>query len=126
MQQILIVGIGGFIGAILRYMIGGWAQQGHGIFPVGTMTVNIAGSFFLGLVMGITEVREVFSVETRIFLTIGVLGAFTTMSAFSYDSFKLLEQKELLYFVVNVVGTVALTLFAVYMGRAAAPLLGRA
>ena len=96
MHSLLLIGIGGFIGAVLRYLMSGWVQNGLETFPLGTLAVNVMGSFVLSLVMNISEYRGLLTDETRIFLTIGVLGAFTTMSTFSYESIRLLEQKEIL------------------------------
>ena len=117
MQVLLLIGIGGFIGAILRYLMSGWIQNGLISFPIGTLGVNFIGSFFLSLIMYLSEYKGLFNEETRIFLTIGLLGAFTTMSTFSYESFKLLEQKELFLLSLNVIGTIVLTFFAVYLGK---------
>ena len=89
MQLLLLIGFGGFVGAVLRYLIAGWIQNGVSSFPVGTLGVNFIGSFFLGLVMYLSEIRGLFNEETRIFLTIGVLGAFTTMSTYSYETYRL-------------------------------------
>ncbi|KYC50954.1 MAG: camphor resistance protein CrcB [Candidatus Methanofastidiosum methylothiophilum] len=117
MHILLLVGIGGFIGAILRYLVSGWVQNGISYFPLGTLSVNVIGSFFLSVILYLTENKGVFSEETRIFLTIGMLGAFTTMSTFSYESFRLLEGKETLYLSINIIATVLLTLFAVLLGK---------
>lgn len=117
MHILLLVGIGGFIGAILRYLVSGWIQNGISYFPLGTLSVNVIGSFFLSVILYLTENKGVFSEETRIFLTIGMLGAFTTMSTFSYESFRLLEGKETLYLSINIIATVLLTLFAVLLGK---------
>lgn len=117
MEALLLIGAGGFIGAILRYLVGGWVQNGFSTFPVGTLAVNFIGSFLLGLIMYASEYRGIFPEETRIFLTIGILGAFTTMSTFSYETFKLIEDKEFYLLALNVVGTLVLTVFAVYLGR---------
>jgi len=116
-EALLLIGAGGFIGAILRYLVGGWVQNGFSTFPVGTLAVNFIGSFLLGLIMYASEYRGIFPEETRIFLTIGILGAFTTMSTFSYETFKLIEDKEFYLLALNVVGTLVLTVFAVYLGR---------
>ncbi len=117
MYIILLVGIGGFLGAIFRYLISGWIQDGLVSFPLGTLGVNFIGAFLLSLIMYLSEYKGLFTEETRIFLTIGLLGAFTTMSTFSYESFKLLEQKETLLLSLNVIGTIVLTFFAVYLGK---------
>ncbi|WP_431062065.1 fluoride efflux transporter CrcB [Methanobacterium sp.] len=116
----LWIGLGGFIGAILRFLISGLLQSKAAVFPLGTFGVNFIGSFLMGFVMYSSEFGGLFSEETRVFLTIGILGSFTTMSAFSYESFKLLEQNELLLLSINVVGAVLLTIFAIYLGKIAA------
>ena len=113
----LLVGIGGFIGAILRYWISGWIQSSGLVFPWGTLGVNFIGSFFLSLLMYLSEFRGMFNEEARIFLSIGLLGAFTTMSTFSYETFRLIEQKEIVLVGLNVTGTILLTLLAVYLGK---------
>jgi len=117
--RLIIIGLGGFIGAILRFVISGLVQDGFTTFPIGTLFVNVAGSFFLSFIMYSTEYLGLFSDETRIFLTIGLLGSFTTMSTFSYESFRLLEQKSWM-FILNVVLTITLTLFAVFLGKTVA------
>lgn len=117
MYTILLVGIGGFIGAILRYVIGGWIQNGFVDFPVGTLTINTVGSFLLGLIMYLSEYQGVFSDQTRIFLTIGILGAFTTLSTFGYESFRLLDESKLALMAINVVSTVLFSMLAVYLGK---------
>jgi len=113
----LAIGVGGFIGAILRYLMSGWIQNGVVAFPLGTLGVNFIGSFFVSLVLYLSEYRGLFSEEIRIFLTIGVLGSFTTMSTFSFESFKLLEQGEIGALSLNVVATLILTFLAVYLGK---------
>ena len=113
----LIVGFGGFIGAVLRYWVSGWLQSGFVAFPFGTLGVNFIGSHLLALIMYASEYRDLFGEETRVFLTIGVLGSFTTMSTFSYESIKLLEQDQHILFGLNLVGTITLCLLAVYLGK---------
>ncbi|MBT3393931.1 MAG: fluoride efflux transporter CrcB [Waddliaceae bacterium] len=117
MHMLLLIGIGGFFGAILRYLMSGWIQNDVVAFPLGTLGVNFIGSFFLGLIMYLSEYKGIFNEDTRIFLTVGVLGAFTTMSTFSYESFKLLEQKEMLLLTINVVSTILLTFAGIYLGK---------
>ncbi len=113
----LVIGVGGFIGALLRFAISGWIQNGVVAFPLGTLGVNFIGSFFVSLILYLSEYRGLFSEEIRIFLTIGVLGSFTTMSTFSFESFKLLEQGEIGALSLNVAGTLILTFLAVYLGK---------
>ena len=113
----LIVGFGGFIGAVLRYWVSGWVQSGFVTFPFGTLGVNFIGSLLLALIMYPSEYRGIFGEEARVFLTIGVLGSFTTMSTFSYESIKLLEQDQHILFGLNLVGTITLCLLAVYLGK---------
>jgi len=117
---VLLIGIGGFIGAILRYAIAGWVQNSFLNFPLGTLSVNIIGSFFLGLIMYLSEYQGLFGEETRIFLTIGLLGAFTTLSTFSYESFRLLENSNLMLLIINVMATVLFSMLAVYLGKTVA------
>ena len=117
MRLWLIIGIGSFIGGILRYWISGWVQSGALTFPLGTLVVNFIGSLVLSLIMYLSEHAGLFSEEIRIFWTIGLLGSFTTMSTFSYESFRLLEQNENMLFGLNMVGAVILTLAAVYLGK---------
>ena len=113
----LIVGIGSFIGGILRYWISGWIQSGVLTFPLGTLSVNFIGSLILSLIMYVSEHVGLFSEEVRIFWTIGLLGSFTTMSTFSYESFRLLEQNEHILFGLNIATTLILTLAADYIGK---------
>ena len=113
----IIVGFGGFIGAVLRYWVSGWVQSGFVTFPFGTLGVNFIGSLLLALIMYTSEYRGLFGEEARVFLTIGVLGSFTTMSTFSYESIKLLEQDQHILFGLNLVGTITLCLLAIYLGK---------
>ena len=113
----LLVGFGGFVGAILRYWLSSLIQSNFITFPAGTLFVNFLGSFLLALIMYASEHRGVFNEETRICLTVGLLGTFTTMSTFSYESIKLLEQSEHMMFGFNLLGNVSLCLFAVYLGK---------
>ena len=113
----LLVGFGGFVGAILRYWLSSLIQSNFITFPAGTLVVNFLGSFLLALIMYASEYRGVFNEETRICLTVGLLGTFTTMSTFSYESIKLLEQSEHMMFGFNLLGNVSLCLLAIYLGK---------
>ena len=113
----LVVGFGGFVGAILRYWLSNAIQSNFITFPAGTLGVNFLGSFLLALIMYASEYRGVFNEEVRVCLTIGLLGTFTTMSTFSYESMKLLEQSEHIMFGFNLIGNVSLCLLAIYLGK---------
>ena len=113
----LLVGLGGFVGAVLRYWISGWIQSGFITFPVGTLTVNFLGSLILSIIVYTSQYRGLLGQEAKIFLTVGLLGSFTTMSTFSFESIKLLEQSEHMMFGLNIVGTISLCLLAIYLGK---------
>jgi CrcB protein len=113
----LWIGVGGFLGAILRYYISGWIQGGLIHFPLGTLGVNFIGSLLLSLILYSSEYKGWFDPEIRIFLTVGLLGSFTTMSTFSYESIKLLEEEEIFLFGINIISTLALTFLAIYLGK---------
>ena len=85
-KMLALVGVGGAIGAVLRYMIGEWLPGG---FPWGTLTVNLLGSFLLGIIIGMS-----ISAEMGLLLGTGMMGAFTTMSAYSVDLVELFESSE--------------------------------
>ncbi len=119
MSLLLWIGLGGFAGAILRFVVSGWIQNGFVTFPLGTLGVNFIGSFLVSVILYLSEYRGFFSEEMRIFLTIGLLGSFTTMSTFGFESFKLLEDGEYGLFGLNLTGTVGLTLLAVFLGKIA-------
>lgn len=91
-MRLLAIAAGGALGALLRYLISGWAQSlGSDRFPWGTLTVNVAGSFLLGVVMTTALTHVGGEAWGRHFLGIGLLGAFTTFSAFSYETVVLLQ-----------------------------------
>ncbi|MDG1524776.1 MAG: fluoride efflux transporter CrcB [Candidatus Thalassarchaeaceae archaeon] len=85
-KMLALVGVGGAIGAVLRYMIGEWLPDG---FPWGTLTVNLLGSLILGVIVGMS-----LSAEMGLLLGTGIMGAFTTMSAYSVDLVELFENSE--------------------------------
>lgn len=117
MQKLLLVGLGGFIGASLRYYLAGIIQSISFTFPIATLAINIMGSFFLGLIMFSSEHSQLFDPNTRLFLTIGLLGAFTTMSTFGFESFKLLEQNQHLLFFTNITLSLFGVILAVYLAK---------
>ena len=122
-MKILIIGLGGFIGAVLRYGISGWVQKFFsGNFPHGTLAVNIIGSFILGYFLFISEGRFVVNPLWRSFIAIGMMGALTTFSTFSYETFMLLQENLYWQAGANTLLNVALTLMAVWAGMVLARL----
>ena len=115
-RSILLVGLGGFIGSVARYMIAVAFSGASSSFPLATLVVNVAGSFVIGLVMGLAEAGEVLTPEWRFFLATGFCGGFTTFSTFSYESIQLMNDGELLFLGANVVLSVVLSLAAAYLG----------
>lgn len=119
MVKVLLIGMGGFIGAILRYVVGG-AIQGlskSALFPIGTLGVNVIGCLLIGFLSYLVEYRAMFSVEARVFLMIGLLGAFTTYSTFGNETFELMRGSSYLPALINVGAHLLLGLMAVWLGR---------
>jgi len=119
MFNLLIVGIGGFVGSVARYLVGGWVHQltNNAWFPVGTLAVNMMGCFLIGMLSGLSESQQVFNPETRLFLFIGVLGGFTTFSSFGYETFALARDGEFLAAFFNINLQIFLGLGSVWLGN---------
>jgi CrcB protein len=120
-----IVGIGGFLGAISRYGLSGVAQRyANSSFPAGTLAVNIVGCFVIGGLMYFVEMRGLLTPETRLFLQVGFLGSFTTLSAVGYETFQLIRAGDFVLAVVNAGANVVLGVTAVMLGWIAARAFG--
>ncbi len=113
----LIVGLGGFIGANARYIVGGWVQQKWGpSFPYGTFIINVTGSFILG-VFSTLFMRLAWNEQWRLLIAIGFVGAYTTFSTFEYESLQLIVQgSRYRAAAVNLAGSVVAGFFAAYLG----------
>jgi CrcB protein len=115
--KLLVVGSGGFFGAVLRYSVSGWVHRFFGgVFPLGILVVNVVGCLVIGFLMGLLEQRQVLGPHARLFWMIGLLGAFTTFSTFGYDTFELLREKSFLLGGINIVANVVLGLLAAWCG----------
>lgn len=125
MLKIAIIGIGGCIGAILRYLVAGGVHTlfKTSAFPVGTMTVNITGCLLIGLGGGLIESRQFFSPEWRAFIFVGMLGSFTTFSTFGLETFNLAKQGQWLASFGNVGFSLVVGLVAVLAGHMLSRLL---
>jgi len=120
LMAMMIVGLGGFIGAIARYGTSEFMATVK--LPYGTLLVNILGSFFLGFLLFHQLSSGGISEEWRLFLCVGILGAFTTMSTFSAETFGMLEQKEVVAATLNIMMNVFGSIIAVFVGRSVAML----
>ncbi len=124
MEKLLLVGTGGFCGAVCRYLVAGWAAERFGgLFPFGTLLVNILGSFLLALFITLSVERLLLTPAWRLFLAIGFLGAFTTFSTFAWETDSLIRDAEWLSAGINIAGNVIAALAAVKIGTALAKLL---
>ncbi len=125
MKNLIFIGIGGFFGAIMRYLVGGWAQRlfPNTIFPAGTMIVNVTGCLLIGFGFGLLDTRQFFTPELRMFVFVGFLGSFTTFSTFGYETFALIRDGQTTLSILNAALSLALGLTAVIAGHAASRLL---
>jgi CrcB protein len=92
----MIIGLGGFIGAILRYLVSGQVQKWSESvdFPYGTLAVNLLGCLLIGALTRLDELRDVLTPDMRLLLFIGLLGAFTTYSTFSNEAINLINDRR--------------------------------
>jgi CrcB protein len=125
LTNILLVGLGGFIGSILRYLVGGAVQQSMKRldFPYGTLAVNLIGCFIIGVLAQYSEARGAFSTESRAFIFFGLLGGFTTFSSFGNDTVNLMRESFVMNALANVGANVILGLLSVWLGRTIAFLI---
>lgn len=116
MLKILLLALGGAAGTILRYLCTTAVHHFYrAIFPAGTLFVNVAGSFVIGLLWVYSD-RFAFSRNARVFIFVGVLGGFTTFSSYSIETLNLLGDRQITLAAINVLGTNILCLSACYAG----------
>jgi len=120
--KLFLAGIGGFIGSSLRYGMTGYVQQwSRSIdFPYGTLAVNLIGCFLIGVLSQLAETRGVFTAESRTFVFIGILGGFTTFSAFGNETMNLWRDGQNGLALANIAAHLILGLGAVGVSRALA------
>jgi len=117
MSHYLAVGVGGCLGSIARYWLSGAVHRyWNSGFPYGTLAVNVLGCLLLGCVIGLVEYRQLFGPSARLFLVVGILGGFTTFSAFGYETFALLRDNQFLLALANVTANVVTGVLAVMAG----------
>ena len=116
-RTILLVGTGGFIGSVMRYLVQIFVEKGlSSTFPWGTFVANIAGSFIIGVVFALAQKGNLLSAEWRLFLAVGICGGFTTFSSFAYNNLTMLKEGVYGQFIWNVGGSLIFGLLAVYLG----------
>ncbi|HEY6169979.1 MAG TPA: fluoride efflux transporter CrcB [Verrucomicrobiae bacterium] len=124
----LFIAFGSALGGVLRYWLSGIVAHRFGeAFPLGTLVVNVTGSFLIGFIFAIsgTEGRMLLPPAARNFLMAGICGGYTTFSSFSLQTLNLARDGEWLYAGLNILGSVALCLVAVWLGHLAAQTLNR-
>lgn len=116
-MTLVLIAVGGAFGSVARYLVDGWVldRVGSG-FPFGTLVVNLSGAFVLGLLAALTIDRSLLPADVRAPVMIGFLGAYTTFSTLMLESWRLVEDGEVLLGAVNVAGSAALGIIAVVAG----------
>lgn len=125
--NLLLVGLGGFAGAVARYLLGGWVLH-HTLsakFPWSTFAVNVLGCLVLGVLSGLAERMEWFTPPVRLLLLTGLLGGFTTFSAFGWETVHLLRRGEPILALAYALGSVLTCTLAVWIGLKTVELLSR-
>lgn len=117
MRQLLLVGLGGFIGSIARFGVSKLNLWWHFLsIPMGTLTVNILGSFLIGFLVGISAKSDIISTDVRLFLMVGVCGGFTTFSSFTNENFMLMQNGQFLSMLLYTGCSILFGFLAVYLG----------
>jgi CrcB protein len=116
MQILFLIGAGGFLGSVARYL----TQQGISkllpvIFPYGTLTINVAGSFLIGIIYALSDRGTMISPEWRFFLATGFCGGFTTFSTFSYETYTLMREGQYLFVALYIGISVVVGLLATFL-----------
>ncbi len=115
-MKLMMIALGGAIGALMRYSIAGLTHKYVAtIFPIGTLTVNLTGCLLIGFLWQLFD-STIVSENLRIFLLVGLLGAFTTFSTFGLESLNLLRDGEIRYAALNIIGSVVAGLVCVFIG----------
>jgi fluoride exporter len=119
MLELFCVALGGAIGSVTRYLLGGWFASRFGaLFPYGTFVVNVSGSFIIGLFLAFAEQRVWLSPYWRLFGGVGFVGGYTTFSTFEYESIRLLQDGEMLLGALYLIGSVAVGAVGAIAGMA--------
>jgi CrcB protein len=126
MSRIVLVGVGSFVGGVLRYGLSTWVHRvlDNPWFPYGTLAVNVLGCLVIGFLAGLAETRTAFTSEARLFLFVGILGGFTTFSSFALETFSLARDTQNVAALMNIGLQLILGLLAVWSGNLLAHAMG--
>lgn len=117
MGKYLMVGVGGFLGAVARFWLGGYISEKMGTrFPYGTFVINCTGCFLIGFIITLMAERTHWSPNWRYLIPIGFIGAYTTFSTFEYETFRAMQDGEMLIAFLTVAASVVVGFFAVWLG----------
>jgi CrcB protein len=116
MRTVLAVALAGAVGALARWGLGAWFGHRFPSFPWGTMVINVSGSFILGVMFAVLVERNIGSATLRVALMTGLMGAYTTFSTFSLETFRLFEDGATGLAMANIGFSVVLGLLAVWLG----------
>lgn len=124
MKQLLLVGCGGFIGSIARFMVQKLNLNWHVLsIPMGTLSVNVIGSLLIGFIIGVSGKSEIISPSLRLFLMVGICGGFTTFSSFTAENLTLLQNGQFATVLLYTGLSIFLGFLAVYLGYVLSNLL---
>lgn len=125
LKNLLLIGLGGFAGSIARFLVSKLSNQVEWLsVPIGTLVVNVAGSFLIGLLIGISEKSPILTVELRMFLMVGLCGGFTTFSTFTGENLMLMRNGQILPLLLYTGLSILFGFTAVYLGYISTRLLG--
>ena len=124
-KQLLLIGTGGFIGSVARFLVSRLNTRIDWLsIPIGTLTVNVLGSLLIGFLIGISEKSPILTVEWRMFLMVGLCGGFTTFSSFSGENLVLMKNGQILPLLLYTGLSIFLGFVAVYLGYIFTKLMG--
>ncbi len=107
-MAVLLVALGGALGSVTRYLVGGWiAQRGGTFFPYGTLVINMTASFIIGFFLAFAQERARLGPYWRLFIAVGFVGGYSTFSTYEYESIRLLQDGEMLLATLYLVGSMA-------------------